>query len=91
MLKKDAELEQLRAVYVERRKWEVKEERLSRQQDAALRQQERAEEQRECACQHKGSALPRLFDELTSYSGPVVLSPEPEIVATSQESSWLSS
>ena len=42
----------------------------------------------ECAQQHKGSALPRLFDELSSYSGPVVSSPEPEIVATSQESSY---
>ena len=91
MLKKDAELEQLRAVDVERRKWEVKEERLSQQLDVALRKLERAEEQRECARQHKGSAVPRLFDELSSYSGPVVSSSEPEIVTTSQESSWLSS
>ena len=91
MLKKDAELEQLHAVDVERRKWEAKEERLSRQLDAALRKLERAEEQRECARQHKGSALPRSFDELSSYSGPVVSSPEPEIVVTSQESSQLSS
>ena len=43
MLKKDAELEQLRAVDVERRKWEVKEERLSQQLDVALRKLERAE------------------------------------------------
>ena len=93
MLKKDTELEQLRAVDVRRKKKvggkRREEERLSRQLDAAPRKLERAEEERECARQHKGSALPRSFDELSSYSGPVVSSPEPEIIATSQESSWL--
>ena len=44
MLKKDAKLEQRLAVDVERRKWEVKEERLSRQLDVAQRKLERAEE-----------------------------------------------
>ena len=37
MLQKDAELERLRTVDEERRKWETKEDRLNRQLDAALK------------------------------------------------------
>ena len=43
MLKKDAELEQLCAVDKEKRKWEVKEERLSWQLNAALRKLDRVD------------------------------------------------
>ena len=57
MLKRDTELEQLYAVDEERRKWETKEERWSRQLNVALRKLERAEEQIECVCQHSDTTI----------------------------------
>ena len=92
MLQKDAELERLCTVDEERRKWETKEDRLSRQLDAALKKLERTEEQIERIRQYEGHALPQSRDEASNHSGPVVPSPEPETeVTTSQESPWLPS
>ena len=63
--------------------------RSSQQLDAALRKLERAEEQMECTCQHKGSALPKSFDKFSSYFGPVVLSSVPDICSNITKPSWL--
>ena len=63
MLQKDAELERLHAVNEERRKWETKEDRLSKQLDATLKKLERAEEQIEHVRQHEEHALPQSHDE----------------------------
>ena len=92
MLQKDAELERLRTVDEERRKWETKEDRLNRQLDAALKKLERAEEQKEHVRQCEEHALPQSHDEASNHSGLVVPSPEPETeVTTSQGSPLLSS
>ena len=92
LLQKDAELERLHTVVEERRKWETKEDRLSRQLDVALKKLERTEEQIERIRQCEGHALPQSRDEASNHSGPVVPSPEPETeVTTSQESPWLPS
>ena len=92
MLQKDAELERLRTVDEERRKWETKEDRLNRQLDAALKKLERAEEQIEHVRQCEEHALPQSHDEASNHSGLVVPSPEPETeVTTSQGSLLLSS
>ena len=92
MLQKDAELERLRTVDEERRKWETKEDRLNRQLDAALKKLERAEEQIEHVRQCEEHALPQSHDEASNHSGLVVPSPEPETeVTTSQGSPLLSS
>ena len=80
---KRCRLKQLCAVHDDRRKWEAEEEGLSWHLDVALRKPGRAEEQMECVHYHKGSTLSESFDEL---SNPVVPSPEPNTVTTSQES-----
>lgn len=92
MLQKDAELERLRTVDEERTKWEAKEDRLSKQLNAALKKLERAEEQIECVCQCEEHALLQSRDKASNYSGSVVLSPESETeVTTSHESLGLPS
>ena len=72
---------------------ETKEERLSKQLDAALKKLERAERQIKCGYQHKESELPQSFDEVSNYSGPVVLSPvsENDCINNLTDSLWLSS
>ena len=85
MLQKDVELERLHTVDEERRKWETKDDRLSRQLDVALKKLERTEVERVRQCEEY--ALPQSRDEALNHSRPVVLSPELETeVTTSQES-----
>ena len=71
------------------RKWETKEDRLSRKLDAALKKLERTEEQIERICQCEEHALLQSHDGALNQ---VVSLPEPETeVTTLQESPWLPS
>ena len=92
MQQTDAELEQVHTIDEERREWETKEDRLSRQLDAALKKLERTEEQIERVRQCEEHALLQSHDGASNHSGPVVPSPEPETEVTIlQESPWLPS
>ena len=79
ILQKDAELERFRAVEEERKKWELRENKLSRQLDIALEKLERAEAQIENLrqCGETQSILLQSQDEVPEY--PVVLSSGSEL------------